>query len=77
MIKAATLICRKSDGSLVSRVGPSADALTDEAKAARVSGALAGAAITEGVVIATWKSGIVYKFKVDLTDAPAKKRKAK
>ncbi len=78
MIKVATLICRKSNGSLVSRVDQSADTLTTTAKEARASGTLGGEAITEGVVMATWKSGVVYKFKVGATpETEPKKRKAK
>ena len=79
MFKAATLICRTPDGSLVSQVGGSLDPLLETAKEARVSGLLDGAPVCEGVVLANWRNAICYSFKVDqsVQEACKKPRKRK
>ena len=81
MFKAATLICRKPDGSLASAVGSSLDPLLELAKVARVSGLLDGVTVVEGVVLANWRRDPAYMFKVDHAvqslAVDSKKRKAK
>jgi hypothetical protein len=67
MFKAATLICRTPDGSLISQADASVEPLLETAKASRVSGTLDGVPIAEGVVMANWRNAICYAFKVDTT----------
>ena len=63
MTKLAVIIAKRPNGSLVSVPCESLDPLLKAAKAARVTGKLDGNPVAEGVVLATWKHGVVFKFR--------------
>ena len=78
MFKAATLICRKPNGKLVSVVSDSLDPLLAQAKEARASGLLDGVQVAEGVVLANWRRDPAYVFRAEKPESEEdKKAKAK
>jgi hypothetical protein len=82
-MKAASLVARMIDDSMVALPADGLDALLLTAKEARNTGLLNGVPVLEGVVMANWKNAVVYDFRVDpkVRDAVAelggKKRKGK
>lgn len=63
-MKAACLIARMLDGSMVGIPSETLDPLLLTAKEARATGLLNGAPVLEGSVLANWRLAEAYKFRV-------------
>lgn len=78
-MKAAALICRTVDGSLVSRVSDSVVPLNAVAAEVKAAGAIDGAPVVEGFILCSWRPYPTGRFRcvpAEPKRAPSRKAKA-